>query len=299
MSLPTYSPSIPLFGNEDGVYARVMADSVNGNGERVTTMEVQCHRFVLAEFNTHRVFSRNSASSRAIPFEKQVERVLNNPAIPLSFPIEKKGMSGGDEVLSPRAAEGVWLDARDKAVESAQYLAAMKVHKSVVNRILEPFMWHKIIVTATEWDNFFDLRISPQAQPEINALATQMLAALNASDPDYLTPGTWHTPYITEQDWMMLYDGVGEHWENAFQMANVVSAARCARVSYLTHDGQRDFSEDVRLFNTLVTNGHWSPLEHVCTPYAPDTVASLRLGNLTGWQQLRHTDLEPVELIAT
>lgn len=272
------------------IYAEVMADSLSPEGHRLTTMQVQCHRFVLAEFNTHRKFSRNSASSRAIPVGKQINRVLSNPAIPLLFPEEQKGMQGGE--LIPAAdqekARGTWLDAMREAVKAAEKLAELKVHKSVVNRLLEPFMWHTIIVSSTEWQNYFNQRVSKLAQPEIRAVAECMQMALMDSQPLILEGDEWHTPYIRDEDREQV--GYGLHpttRENADKVLCAVSAARCARVSYLTQEGVRDMQVDMDLYDRLVQAEppHWSPLEHVARPTPwPSHPAQ---GNFTGWVQLR------------
>jgi thymidylate synthase ThyX len=240
-------------------------------------MEVKIHRFVLAEFNTHRVFSRNSASSRAIPVKKQIARVMDDPAIPLTFPLEQKGMQGGEEVEKRELAEEFWLQARDHAVSAATTLSLMGVHKSVTNRLLEPFMWHTVIVSSTEWENFFVQRCSPLAQPEIRAVAELMQAALFRSRPRPVSAGEWHLPYIDHED------------REAVKVPHhvcAVSAARCARVSYLTHDGKRDIEEDLALFGRLITAkpAHASPLEHVAVPAR----TPVERGNFTGWRQLRH-----------
>ena len=229
------------------------------------------HRFVLAEFNTHRVFSRNSASSRAIPFSKQVDRLVNHPALPTKWASKQRGMQGGDEIEDKSAAESAWLDARDAAIRHATSLDEMGVHKSIVNRLLEPFMWHTVIVTSTEWYNFFHQRVSPLAQPEIEATARRMQEAFDASEPVEVGYDEWHTPYILPEE------------DFDLETRKKVSAARCARVSYLTHDGTRDVSKDLELYERLVTArpGHWSPLEHVATP-------GFGAGNLRGWRQLRH-----------
>jgi thymidylate synthase ThyX len=270
--------------------AQVVADSVNPWGDRLTTFEVVMHRFMLAEFNTHRVFSRNSASSRAIPFRKQVERVLNDPAVPVSFPAEQRGMQGGDEIADREAAEFNWLVARDLAVTQAKQLADLGVHKSVVNRVLEPYMWHTVIVSATDYSGFFEQRCSPLAQPEIRLAAEAMRDAYDASTPAPLDPGQWHRPYVdeqTEQDVRDYYESSGLIGGSLQYMLHQVSAARCARVSYLTHDGVRDIGKDLDLYARLVTArpGHWSPLEHVATPHP-----ELSPGNFNGWYQLRHIE---------
>lgn len=259
--------------------AKVIQDSISPTGDRLTTMEVTLHRFVLAEFNTHRVFSRNSASSRAIPVEKMLARVTDDPAIPLFWPAEQKGMQGGEQLETNArfAAYEVWDRARLSAIESATLLTRIGLHKSVVNRLLEPFLPHNIIVSSTEWVNFFAQRCNPAAQPEMRAAAEQMRGAYLESIPTKLDYGQWHTPYISAEE-------AAELSHDALK----VSAARCARVSYLTHDGRRDPQEDLALFNRLATArpGHWSPLEHVATPARPGFPRPP--GNFLGWHQLRH-----------
>ena len=260
-------------------HATVVADSVSPSGVRLTTIEVTLHRFVLAELNTHRVFSRNSASSRAIPVHKQVARVVDDPAVPIEFGANQPGMQAGAPLTGEDhdAALAAWLTARDEAVAAVGRLRELGVHKQVTNRLLEPFMWHTVIVTATEWDGFWEQRCSPLAQPEIRVAAEAMRAAFDASTPDPVALGEWHTPYLREED-----------GDLDPETARQVSAARCARVSYLTHDGRRDVEKDVELYDRLVTARppHWSPLEHVATPARPGEDPP---GNLRGWAQLRHS----------
>ena len=277
--------------------AKIITDSVTPEGYRLTTMEVEIHRFVLAEFNTHRKFSRNSASSRAIPFAKMRAKVLENPAIPLSWPEEQKGMQGGEELSFSRSELAIaeWLTARDSAVASADKLREVGVHKSVINRLLEPFLSHTIIVSATDYAGFFAQRCHPAAQPEIRVAAEAMKAAYEASTPTALDWGQWHLPYTTaeeRQEFPVIYQKKGRYlreWE--FVSANPIlkiSAARSARVSYLTHDGVRDINLDLDLFDKLARHNpaHASPLEHPATAGYPLTGPVL--GNFKGWRQLRH-----------
>ena len=273
--------------------ATVLADSIAApSGVRLTTMEVTFHRFVLAEFNTHRVFSRNSASSRAIPVEKQLAWFTANPAMPVSYPAEQPGMQGGAEL------EGKDLhDAEDFLNEwhyataelTAKYLAAhtdksRRLHKSVLNRILEPMMWHTVIVTSTDWDGFFAQRTSELAQPEIREAAELMQEAYGASTPKTVEYGDWHTPLIQPDE---------EHLSQLIRIK--VSAARCARVSYMTHDGTRSVDEDLKLYYRLIEADpmHASPLEHVATPRHRTPIVADCSGNLQGWDQLRHMVEEP------
>lgn len=261
--------------------ATVIADSISPGGVRLTTIEVTLHRFVLAELNTHRTFSRNSASSRAIPVSRQLQRVLEDPAMPVEFGANQPGMQAGEALTGEAQADALcaWLAARDAAVEAVRQLALLGVHKQVTNRLLEPFMWQTCLVTATDWDGFWQQRCSPLAQPEIMAAAVAMRAAFDASQPRPLADGDWHTPLIQP-------DEADLHLEARKR----ISAARCARVSYLTHDGRRDLSVDEQLYDRLVTADppHWSPLEHVARPLADGEQPA---GNLGGWRQLRH-DIE-------
>lgn len=285
-------------------YARVIADSISIPGHRLTTMEVSFHRFVLAEFNTHRVFSRNSASSRAIPVAKQIAKVETGAAYPLRWPAEQKGMQGGDEldVSLQVSASAVWSDAARDAVTAAKNLAELGVHKSVVNRVLEPYLMHTVVVTSTAWENFFEQRTSTLAQPEIQAVAILMLEeAYNKSTPEKLSVGEWHTPYVDDTDLIFQQSELGQGIFNTVK----VSSARCARVSYETQAGKRDWHEDLKLYDRLVTARpmHGSPLEHVATPdsenyhevdvtnwliLGPNLTLTLpKYGNLLGWHQHR------------
>lgn len=302
--------------------AKVVLDSVSPFGDRLTTMEVRMHRFVLAEFNTHRVFSRNSASSRAIPVAKQIERVVTDPAMPVSWPAEQKGMQGGAEIEGNMLAQiqSNWALASRQAAEAAGVLSGNGLHKSLTNRLLEPFMWHTVIVTATAWENFFALRLDADAQPEIRVAAEALKAVYDASTPMPRGNLDWHLPYVMtdphacEDIWSRV-DGVDEVAFN--RLAVRVSTARCARVSYLTHDGVRDIDADLTLYDRLITDRvtqgkpvHWSPAEHVATPWAANRQVhdpnfgftdfegkdhgvavqhQPRTGNLLGWRSLRTT----------
>jgi thymidylate synthase ThyX len=254
--------------------ARVLLDSVSPHGVRLTTLEVTFPRFVLAEFNTHRQFSRNSASSRAIPTSKLIERVEREPVLPLQWGRNKAGMSASD-VLSDGeagAAQRIWLKARDDAVARARELLELKVHKQELNRILEPFLWHTVIVSGTEWDNFFELRCAPNAQPEIREAALRMRDAMAASRPRAVQYGEWHTPLLQDDERSL-----------DVEERKRISAARCARVSYLTHDGTREIAKDLELYERLKVDRHLSPFEHVATP-ADDTGFH---ANFRGWIQMR------------
>lgn len=261
--------------------ARVLLDSVSGAGVRLTTMEVAFPRFVLSEFNTHRIFSRNSASSRAVPTSKLIERVEDDPVLPLEWGRNKPGMSANEVLGEEEEQEGkrAWLAARDAAVAQAKILQGLHVHKQVLNRILEPYLWHTVIVSATEWENFFELRCSGNAQPEIRRAAELMQAALTASSPQLVRESEWHLPLVQPDERSL-----------DIETQKKISVARCARVSYLTHEGKRDIEKDVELYQRLREDRHLSPFEHVATP-ANDTRFH---ANFRGWRQLRASIAERV-----
>jgi thymidylate synthase ThyX len=299
-----------------GFDAKVLADSVSPAGHRLTTLEATFPRFILAEFNTHRVFSRNSASSRAIPVAKQLRRVLDDPYVPIEFGSNKPGMQAGPALTGAArdAAEAEWLKARDDAVrhvlglitspenvagfedlheclEAAQ--GALKeppaewlnVHKQVANRLLEPFMWHTVIVSSTTWSNFFNLRCHPDAQPEIRLIATKMRDAVERSVPTRLAPDEWHLPLIGEAE---------REEASSPEELTKIAIGRCARVSYLTHAGTRDLSADVALYDRLLESGHMSPMEHVARPMtAAEFERGEWSGNFQGW--IAHRKLIPGE----
>lgn len=268
--------------------AEILEDSVSPSGDRLTTFLVTFHRFVLAEVNTHRVFSRNSASSRAIPVEKRISMVLNDPADPVVWPCEQPGMQGGNDLTGQDLDDAInlWTDVRRyTANRIARYVddhpdKSTRLHKSLLNRPLEPYMWHTAVITATDWDGFWAQRVSPLAQPEFNAVAALMRDAMSRSWANPLGAGAWHMPFVDAATWHECLElGVD---------ARHVSVARCARTSYLTHDGNHDVRKEVELYQKLVSASppHWSPLEHVATPSLEGVPY---LGNFRGWQQLRHS----------
>lgn len=259
----------------------VLADSVGSSGKRLTTVIVTYPRFVHAEMLTHRMFSRNSASSRAIPNEKLRERVVRDPAMPVWWGKNQAGMQAREELSGGEidAARRTWLNARDAMLATSQALADGGLHKQLCNRLIEPWMGITVIISATEWNNFFCLRCHEDAQPEIRVAAEGMQRAIWASIPESIGDGGWHLPLTTDAERQML----------PHVKLIELSVARCARVSYLTHDGQRDYEADHELYRRLANSGHWSPFEHVASPYVN---AATRCGNFIGWHQHR-ADADP------
>jgi len=264
--------------------AKIIADSINPAGNRLTTFEITFPRIVLAEFNTHRLFSRNSASSRAIPVAKMLERVKTDPFLPVWWGKNQSGMQAAEELdeHDQSVAKSEWLTARDNAVRQVEFLVGINVHKQIANRLLEPFLWHTAIVSATDYSNFFAQRCDPLAQPEIRVIAEMMRDLYFTATPNELASGEWHLPYIDAEDraWV---ERVGSGADDRGGHLQAVSVARCARVSYLTHDGKRDHDEDLKLFQRLTKGGHWSPFEHVAV--ASDI--AVRSGNFVGFHQYR------------
>lgn len=281
------------------IEAKIVADSVGPNGKRITTMALTYPRFIHAEFMTHRVFSRNASSSRAIPVKKQIQMVMDNPAIPLAFTKNKPGMQGGEALqdLEHELAVGAWLAGRDDAVRTANALADLEIHKQYANRVLEPWAHITVVVTATDWDNFFALRIHPAAQPEIHELAKQMYAAMSESVPQVLKAGMWHLPFIDQQamDEVKARCGVAclQDSRDALELAIKRSVARCARVSYLNHDGtSATIEKDLELYDRLLGGVpiHASPAEHQARALVvPEPVTPRLRSNLKGWVQYRKT----------
>lgn len=280
------------------IEAKIVADSVGPNGVRITTYVLTYPRFIHAEFMTHRVFSRNASSSRAIPVKKSIQMVIDNPVIPLAFTKNKAGMQGGEALSgeAEAAAVAAWLEGRDRAVEMAQKLADLEVHKQYANRILEPYAHITVVCTATDWDNWFALRCHYMAQPEICELAMQMLAAREASTPEQLKGYMWHLPFVDEQamEEVKTFHGVTclQNSPAAIDTAIKRSVARCARVSYLNHDGTTtSIEDDMKLYDRLLGSApvHASPAEHQAMALESVQDYPKLQGNLRGWIQYRKT----------
>lgn len=307
--------------------ARVIADSVTEDGHRLTTFEATCWRPVLAEQNTHCVLSRNSASSRAIPVGKQLDRFDGEFAWPIAWGSEQKGMQAGPPLEGEDLEDAIalWGDLRRVVSDRIrEYVAehpidgdGVRLHKSLLNRWLEVGLWQTQIISATQWDGYFWQRCHKDAEPHIRAMAEAMRDARDASTPKLLKPGEWHLPYWAENgghesDWADATKLSNPWWRklgDKIEIAKRCSVARCARVSYLTQNGVRDPQEDLDLYARLTNNRvgsedppHASPLEHVATPWAENqqhvtmpngvTMGPLpKLGKFVGWLQLRHLEL--------
>ena len=320
------------------ISAKIVADSISSRGQRLTTLELSYHRFIHSEFMTHRMFSRNATSSRAIPVSTMLSLVRDNPAIPIHWGKNQPGMQAREELTQEDLEEATercfiareksgdkyadfpnwwyafteshegfdefgggsfqkdplsiqevlyqeWVGMSREAVKSAEELNQLGLHKQIVNRVLEPFQWIKVIVTATEWDNFFKLRLHPDAQPEIQELARCMQEAMNNSIPEVLQPGEWHLPYV-ENDSVLTMSCYGKK-EHLLQDMIKCSVARCARVSYLNHNNSSpNVAKDVELADQLLAAGHMSPFEHQGTPMSYDSEGYVTDGTIRVWQEV-------------
>ena len=260
---------------------KILADSI-ANGHRLTTFQLKYQRFILPEVNTHRVFSRNSRSSRATPIKKNIELVESKPWGPIEWGLNQKGMVA-EKLLTDeqklKHVQYIWASVANAVAKAAMDLDQNGIHKQIANRLLESFLPIETVLSSTEWDNFFHLRLAPDAQPEMRALAYKMKLAMDKSTPVELKPGEWHLPYISQDDRTNLaQEG------DLFGDLQRISAARCARVSYNTFDGTPNYTKDLELFNKLIQGGHFSPLEHVATPA---TDKDYMPSNFVGWNQFR------------
>lgn len=278
------------------IEAKVILDSVSPGGVRLTTLQLRYPRFIHAEFMTHRMFSRNASSSRAVPVKKLIEDVIRDTAMPIHWGKNQPGMQAREEhnflveVMKPEedwfsevTADTAWQVARDLAIGLAEAYDAAGYHKQIVNRLLEPFSHINVVCTATEWDNFFALRLHPDAQPEIQKLAECMKNVMDLSLP---ISRSVHLPYLTESE-LINRNAIG--FDNLYSL----SAARCARVSFLTYEGKEpDIVKDLELASKLKDRDdpHWSPWEHAAK--ASTAMPSAMFFNLRGWKSRRY-QLEP------
>lgn len=268
--------------------ARVICDSVTEEGFRLVTFEAAGWRPILAEQNTHCVLARNSASSRAIPVQKMLDRFIDERVYnPIVWPREQRGMQGGVDLTGGDLTDAIllWDDIQFEIGTRVQKYVddhpdpATRLHKSILNRLLENGLFQTQIITATQWDGYFWQRCHKDAEPHIRAMAMAMKDAMDASTPKLLKPGEWHLPYWSvngghETDWLYASHQITPDFSSValppdhpevLEVAKRCSAARCARVSYLTQDGRRDLNEDLRLYGDLTSNriGSENP-PHAC-----------------------------------
>jgi thymidylate synthase ThyX len=291
---------------KSNIKVRIIADSVSSeSGIRLTTFEWEYPRFIHGEVMTHRMLSKNAASSRAVPLAKAVENVLANPAWPVHFGLNEPGMQSRQELAGTdlQAAKSIWSRAMHASTEYARALADLKAHKQWAARILEPFQMMKIVVSGTNWANFLWLRNDEEAQPEFQELARLVQEALDAHQPEMLDPGQWHTPYVghkwIDDDTLHYIDENGD--ELTLDDALKISASCCAQVSYRKLDTSREKALEIygKLFSGR--KPHMSPTEHQGTPIKGNVGEEIGIthhswvddnlysGNFCEWIQYRQT----------
>jgi len=237
------------------ITAKIVADSINTDvsNKRITSFILVYPRFIHAELLTHRLFSRNAASSRAIPVSKFIEDVLTDPAMPIHWGANQRGMQADNEVTEEVKTEAmkIWNASRDSAVNFAKQLNDLGLHKQIVNRIMEPYFHITTLVTATEFDNWFALRAHNAAQPEIRELAYRMQEVMEINKQSEKRIGDWHIAFGDKY-----LDGL------SLEQKLKIAAARAARVSYKNFDGEVNYDKDYNLHDSLMNEGHFSPFEH-------------------------------------
>ena len=263
-----------FFNRETSIKATVICDSISEQGVRLTTFEIEYPRIVMSEFNTMRAISKNSSSSRAIPVSKMLEHTKNINLKPVYFGSKKSGMQAGDELDGNDLinAKLFWEAALFDAITWATELDELGVAKEVCNRLVEPFQLVKVVCTATDWDNFFNLRLHPDADPNICMLAYKMYQAMQESKPVELKVGEWHLPFVN-----VGWNGKGEmcYADEDFNFVELeqaikLSAASCASVSYRTEGMTLEKAD--KIFDMLIKAEvmHSSPLEHCATPVSKE-----------------------------
>lgn len=281
------------------ISAKIVADSVSAvTNQRITTFELEYPRFIHAEVMTHRQFSRNSASSRAIPISTVIENIENNLAMPEHWGKNKSGMQANEEInelVDGHLKELYWTSAAAAAIEFAENFAKAGYHKQLVNRLLEPFQMIKVLVTSTNFDNFYNLRIHEDAQPEIRILAEKMYEAQSKSVPNQLNVGDWHLPYYNDAGCWKADVNFAENLDDAI----MISCSCAAQISYRKND--QSLEKAKKIYNMLIESEpvHASAFEHAATPidYTDRLLKGVThvslvsdefcSGNFTNWIQYR------------
>lgn len=281
--------------------AKVIAQSISSDGTKITTMHFREWRPIHSELMTHKMLGKSAGSSRARPSKAIIDQVRNNPWGPVHWGANQPGMQASKELENKDHAKDLWKWAALDAAAAATRLLDIGAHKQVVNRLLEPFTYIDVLITGTEWNNFFYLRDHEDADPSMRDLAIKAKKAMEEAVPTVLQPGEWHLPFIVPEDW----DWAREYAESNFMFANgnsyeqtvailrKISAARCARVSYKLFDGTTDHMKDLKLFEDLIVSQpvHASPSEHQATPMVRPTLTNSQLFVPSNWQEgVTHID---------
>lgn len=270
---------------KNSISAKIIADSISSSGTRIITYELVYPRWIHAEVMTHRVFSRNSASSRAIPISAMIASVTEDPAMPVFWGKNQPGMQAKEELDAEtiEKCKEIWLEHIKTSCDVVNKLSALGLHKQISNRLLEWAYNHKIVLTSTEYDNWDALRFHEDAQPEIYELARVMKLARECSQPKLLMPGEWHLPYVEFVDGKYY----SENSEVSLDDGIHISASCCAQVSYRKNDTSLEKAN--MIFERLVNSEplHASPLEHQATPMDLPEGVQAWSGNFRNWTQYR------------
>lgn len=271
---------------------KVLADSLSPDGARLVSLQVEYPHAIHKDIMTHRCLSRNFQSFRAYPPEKVIEKIERDPFVPEVFEARVAGMGQGDAVAQQEEALELWHGHIDGCLLTARSMLGLGLAKAQVNFVLQDLTSITGVISATEWANFFALRLAidpktgkPFARPEVYKIAKMMKDAIDASEPQGLRYGEWHSPLV---DFGEMVSDTEDAQEIDWNVWKKVSTGRCARVSYLTHDGRRDIVKDIELHDGLKLNGHMSPFEHIATPIELcEWDAANWSGNFFGWEQYR------------
>lgn len=283
----------------------MILDSVSPEGVRLSTIHVRYPRMIHSELMTHRVFSRNGRSSRAVP----VKTLLAEEHYTPHFMKNKPGMVATEEFSfgEQLQAQAIWQGLAEHTKKCVQKLNELGVHKQWANRPLEAFGYIDVLISSTDWANFMALRDEEGAQPEIRAVAETIKQLLEESTPTLLQPGEWHMPYIQEEDYKVVKKHILDSFNSTYNsvtrdeqeaLLRKISVARCARLTIRPFDGDGSIEKELSRYERLMVSRpvHASPAEHVATP---DTVMVYNnlggkdweredeWGNFYGWRQFR------------
>ena len=272
------------------ISAHMVADSVGVYAPRLSTLLLRYPLVIHAELMTHRAFSRNAASMRAIPIEKMIKATLDDPFVPVVWTKDQPGMQGHQELEGSdlRLAKSIWVEALTSAVKQARRLTKTGAHKQVVNRLLSPFAHFTVVVSSTQWSNWDALRRHPAAEPHIQILANKIKVAMDASTPKHLNAGEWHLPFVNVTDANDEPTGLsgGEALENGIKL----SVARCASTSYKTVDGFEMTLERAMALHDKLAGSipmHASPFEHQAKALHHNATVPWNGNFAPGWAQYR------------
>lgn len=311
---------LKLEGTQMGVEVILASRAPGTSAPPIYTIRMRYPRIIHAELMTHRVFSRNARSSRAVPVSRMIEEVRHSPFVPWHWGKNQKGMQAAKECnelipiegLDDLTREEAWHWMSQYSADTAEAFSQAGYHKQICNRLLEPFMWIDTLVTSTDWENFLWLRDHADAEPHLIDLARMVKQAIATSEIQDLQPGEWHLPYITQEDWegvlglISVEPGARATTFQVHPLLKKISAARCARISYAPFDGDASYERELDRYDSLLSSDriHASPLEHQATPdrqgYWADSANFISErdgdwdrpelhGNFRGWIQYRKT----------